>query len=372
MAVELCMGAMLTGCHRGPPPENLDEASAGSDVALAVEGAAPIPAGALLEAPPRGGLYHAVYPGSAANPGSEDAIAPADVDSYEEAVGHRVAWVYFSHEWAHGEAFPLATAEWIRARGSVPFVRLMMRTVPETGRTSRETKYALTTIVAGQHDAALAAWGDAVRAFGTPIVAEWGTEMNGEWFSWNASHNGGARGAALFKETYRHIVSVVRDRGARNVTWVFHVNGDDEPTNGWNRFEAYYPGAEWVDWLGFSAYGAQSPEGPCPAFVSYVDAVVARLTELAAGKPIFLLEFGTTAKARACEPDPAGWTRAALDALVGGRWPSVRGFAWWNEGWDNGPRRAPTDMRVQDSPELADAFRRALARGVTVDRPTFR
>jgi hypothetical protein len=372
MVAELCVGAMLTGCHREAIHEELDRAGSGLDVARAIEDAGLVPPGSLLVVPPLGKLYHAVFPGSAANPGSEDAITPADVDSYEEAVGHRVAWVYFSHEWAHGEAFPLTTAEWIRARGSVPFVRLMMRTVPETGSTTRETKYALKAIVAGEHDAALAAWGDAARAFGTPIVAEWGTEMNGEWFPWNASHNGGARGAALFKAAYQHIVSVVREHGARNVSWVFHVNGDDEPTSGWNRFEAYYPGKDWVDWLGFSAYGAQSPEGPCPAFVGYVDAVVARLTDLAAGKPIFLLEFGTTAAARACEPDPAGWTREALDALVVGRWPAVRGFSWWNERWDNGPRHAPTNMRVQDSPALADAFRRALARGVTVDRPTFR
>ncbi len=86
-------------------------------------------------------------------------------------------------------------------------------------------------------------------------------------------------------------------------------------------------------------------------------------------KPVFVLEFGTTKGARQCVPSSAEWTRRALDALVGGRWPAVRGFSWWNERWDNGEGRPPTDMRVQAAPAVADIFRRALSRGVTLDRP---
>jgi hypothetical protein len=323
-----------------------------------------------LTLPPAGKMYHGVFPGSLENPGSEDGITPADLDSYEAAVGHRVAWVYFSHEWSHGEAFPLATASWIRERGSVPFIRLMMRTVAETGRTTDEQAYALTRIVAGTHDAALAAWGDAARAFGSPLIVEWGTEMNGSWFPWNGSHNGGgARGVSLFRDAYRHVVDVVRSRGAAHVTWVFHVNGDDQPAAEWNRFENYYPGDAWVDWVGLSAYGALTPSDPCPSFVPYADEAVARLGALAPGKPIMVFEFGTTKGGRGCSTTPSEWARAALAALAGGRWPSVRGFSWWNEKWQNAGSLGPTNMRVQDVPGLAAEFSSALGRGITVDRP---
>lgn len=322
-----------------------------------------------VRTPPAGALYHSVFPGSASDPGSEDAITSADVDAYESAVGHRVAWVYFSHEWVHGEGFPLVTTTWIRARGSVPFVRIMMRSVAETGRTTVETTYGLSSIVAGEHDAALAAWGDAARSFGTPLIAEWGTEMNGEWFPWNGAHNGKAAGVALFRAAYQHIVSIIRSREARNVTWAFHINGDDEPGADWNRFEQYYPGDDYVDWLGISAYGAQSPDGPCPDFIAGVDAAVARLSAMAPTRPIFVLELGTTKTARQCDPTPEAWTSEALEALVGGRWPAIRGFAWWNERWENGGSRRPTDMRVQNAPPIAKAFRKALSKGVTLERP---
>jgi Glycosyl hydrolase family 26 len=366
--------------QRAPSPSGLSRDPAAGSTIVARSGEEPSSAihaasqrdsdgMARVRTPPPGTLYHSVFPGSASDPGSEDAITNKDLDAYESAVGHRVAWVYFSHEWAHGEAFPLATATWIRARGSVPFVRIMMRSVAETGRTTVETNYTLSSIVAGKHDAALAAWGDAAHAFGTPLIAEWGTEMNGDWFPWNAAHNGKAAGAALFRAAYQHIVSTIRGRGARSVTWAFHVNGDDEPVTEWNRFEQYYPGDDSVDWLGISAYGAQSPDGACPDFVTSVDAAVSRLSVMAASKPIFVLEFGTTRTARQCEPTAEGWTSSALDALVGGRWPAVRGFAWWNERWENGGARRPTDMRVQNAPAIATAFRKALAKGVTIERP---
>jgi hypothetical protein len=36
----------------------------------------------------------------------------------------------------------------------------------------------------------------------------------------------------------------------------------------------------------------------------------------------------------------------------------VIGFSWWNEQWENDNKPAhDTDMRVQDNPRLADAFR---------------
>jgi hypothetical protein len=37
----------------------------------------------------------------------------------------------------------------------------------------------------------LAAWADGARNFGTPLVVEYGTEVNGDWNPWSAPYNGG-------------------------------------------------------------------------------------------------------------------------------------------------------------------------------------
>jgi hypothetical protein len=312
-------------------------------------------------------LYHGVYPGSP--DGEEDSIAATDVLSYESAVDRRVAWTYFSHNWYHGRAFPLENATWIRTQGSIPFIRLMLRSDPAQNQV--EPLYTLKALVAGTFDADLVAWGDAARDFGAPLIVEWGTEVNGRWFSWNGVWNGGAGiGPARFRDAFRHIVTTVRQRGATNIRWVFHVNSDDDPAVGWNRFEHYYPGDDVVDWLGVSVYGAQTPlETEWTTFRKPMDRVVSRFKEMAPRKPVFVLEFGATAGSPL--GDAAQWADAALADLLALRWPEVKGFSWWNETWQNDDdKRHDSDMRVQTVTGLAAVFRARLGQGGRiVERP---
>jgi hypothetical protein len=309
--------------------------------------------------PPAGSYYHGVYPGG--QTGAEDDITPADVDSYEKAVGHRVAWVYFSNNWHQGEVFPLETASWIRERGAVPFIRLMLRS--SIDNPTPDPRYTLDAILNGDFDAQLTKWGQAAKDFATPLILEWGTEMNGNWFAWNATWNGHEAGAEKFRRAYRHIVETVRAQGATNITWVFHVNADDDPAESWNALENYYPGDDVVDWLGVSVYSAQTPQDDYwTNFSEQLDAVMPRLTALA-DKPVFVLEFGATQN----NPlgDQAQWADEALAALFTSRWPSIKGFSWWNERWQNDDNPANDSvMRVQENPALAAVFRERLAKGV--------
>ena len=91
----------------------------------------------------------------------------------------------------------------------------------------------------------------AAKSFGSPILIEWGTEPNGNWFSWNGKWNGGAKdGPARYVAAFHHIVDLMRAEGANNLQWVWHVNWFDEPEAKWNRFENYYLGDAYCDWVG--------------------------------------------------------------------------------------------------------------------------
>lgn len=328
--------------------------SQGSPAATAVTPGRP-----SIGVPSAGQLYHSVFPGGTS--GWEDDITSDDVASYESAVGRRVAWVYFSNNWWQDRAFPSATASWIRARGSVPFVRLMLRS--EVPQGEAEPLFKLEAILAGQFDSDLSAWGDAAHAFAYPVLAEFGTEVNGSWFSWNGVWNGGPQeGPRRFREAYRHIVETIRGRGATNVTWVFHVNQRDIPEEDWNRMENYFPGTDVVDWLGLSVYGGLSPSDEWHPLSEGMDRMVPRLEALAPGQPIFVLEFAASYPNPA--GDTAGWADTALLQLLSNRWPSVRGFSWWNEQCCDGG-----EMRVQRVPGLAGVLRNRLANPNVVDRP---
>ena len=208
-----------------------------------------------------------------------------------------------------------------------------------------EPLYRLEDIAAGRFKGDLVAWGKAAARVGFPLIAEWGTEMNGDWFSWNAKYHAMAAGTELFKKAYRTIVSTTRDAGATNVSWVFHVNHEDSPTMNWNEFEKYDPGPGFTDWIGISLYGAQKPdEKDWPIFSKRMGDVHPRLTALQGNRPIIVCEFGFTAGNPLGHPGP--WAKDALDSLFSGKWPRIKGFSWWNEGWPD-KKHGRTEMRFR-------------------------
>jgi len=329
------------------------------------------PRGPLV--PPTGHLYHGVYPGGTT--GAEDDITPASVAAYEQSAGKTAAWIYFSHNWYQGREFPRATVNWIRERGSVPYIRLMLRSTDQ--EEVAESTYTLARILTGDFDADLGAWAEGARSNGDPLIVEWGTECNGQWFPWNGVWNGGGTtagygdpsvpdGPERFRDAFRHIVQVARSRGANNLVWVFHANTDDVPAETWNRLENYYPGDQWVDWIAVSVYGAQTPmDDEWPNFTDSMAAVYPRLAALSADKPIVLAEFGVTSGNP--RGDQAQWAEDALASITSLRWTRLIGFSWWNEKWQNDDEAAhDANMRIQDNPGLAGMFQNYVGRNANV------
>ncbi len=315
--------------------------------------------------PGAGRLLHGVYPGGTT--GDEDDITLEQLLSYEVAVGHRVAWVVLSNNWFSNRNFPAETASWIRTHGATPYIRLMLRS--DTVEDHAEPLFRLKAIARGDFDSDLANWGKQAARFGTPLISEFGTEMNGSWFSWNARWNGKKHGAELFKKAYRHIIKVTRKAGASNIVWVFHVNNEDNPVKKWNRFEAYYPGDKYIDWLGVSIYSAQTPyETYTMAFTKSLPEVMARFAKMAPAKPVIIAEFGTDI--RNPHENAARWADAALAMILSGKWPKLIGFSWWNETWpnDDDPTRA-SDFRVQSDAALAKVMGKHLSSSRVQNHP---
>ena len=316
--------------------------------------------------PPSGKLYQGLYfdePAAGHDPTEHDVTA-ADVARFEQTLGTKTTWVFFSSNWSESRRFPAATCEWVRALGKVPYVRLMLRSDLEQGHA--EKTFSLANILAGKFDDDLKAWARDAKAFGSPILVEWGTEPNGDWFSWNGKWNGGAKGGPQrYIDAYRHIVDLMRAEGADNLQWVWHVNWFDEPEAKWNRFENYYPGENYCDWVALSAYGPLTPRAVdgTESFRFKMRTAYPRLTKIAPGKPIVIAEFGCDVHHR--KVDAAEWARNALEDLFSGRWPAVIGFCWWNESWENDDiRKHNTEMNILHDAGLTKVFHDELAQHV--------
>jgi len=298
-----------------------------------------------------------------ASPGTpEDEVPESQLGAYVSASGSPgLAYVYLTNNWFRSRHFPTSVVARVRARGAVPVVRLMLRSSDDEA-TGPDADYPLSDLTSGRLDADLKVWAREAASVPGPVYAEYGTEMNGNWFAWNAAWNGQEKGAAQFVQAYRHLVNVVREAGAGNVRWIFHVAAQDDPDVAWNRLEAYYPGGDFISVLGVSAYGAQTPqEEDIQSLREQLDAVMPRLHALAPTKPALLLEFGSVAGASV---KPEAWADAALNDLTSGRWPQLRGFSWWNSAWQNDAVTAhDSELRVERQPELAAVFRRYLGSG---------
>lgn len=378
-AVALLLIAACGGTHAAPasgsvgappPPEDAGTSStpdADAGTLPATDAGTPADAGTTRTVPAAGSLYHGVLP--AGDLGQTDDFgtdaSEQALDTYEQAAGRKVAYVYFSDEWMFGRTFPAKTVQWIRARGAVPFIRLMMRSRREPLHT--DPVFTLDAIIAGQFDGDLAAWAQAARDSGGPLVVEYGTEVNGDWNPWSAPYNGGlGAGPAKFQQAYRHIVQVMRGAGASNITWALHYNSQPFPQDPRNVPSAYYPGDDVVDWVGISAYGSErSTDHRCNSFRSLVDGILPQLPQ---NKPLFIFEFGNTSTNAACPAGP--WVQAALQDLIGGRWPQLRGFAWWQQHWNDDGAKG-SDMLIEDDPGTQSAFEKALASPAVIDAPVF-
>jgi len=314
--------------------------------------------------PPQGKLYHGFYWGGVGtdeHDPSEHDVTQEDVARYEGAIGAKTAWIYFSNNWFESRKFPVEMCSWIRQLGKIPYIRLMLRS--DVDQRHGEKTFSLQKIIAGEFDVDLRAWARGAKSFGSPILVEWGTEPNGDWFSWNAKWNGGAReGPVRYIAAYRHVVDLMRAEGADNLQWVWHVNWLDEPERKWNAFENYFPGENYCEWVAFSAYGPTTPttRDGTESFAFKLREAYPRLTTLAPGKPIIIAEFGCDLHNR--HVDAVRWAKGALEDLFSNHWPAVVGFCWWNEAWQNDHhKKHDTDMIILHNAGLTRVFREGFA-----------
>jgi beta-mannanase len=330
---------------------------------------------------PQQGLYTGAYMDFGDN---EDDVTLEKIEEFEQLVGKHQAIIASSSYWGE-QSFPAANLRLIARHGSVPLVFWSPWDRPYKQGVGPD-KYSLTSIAAGAHDAYIDRWAAAAREFGKPMIVSFGNEMNGSWFPWSGIFYGGGKpagegfeGPETFKAAWRHVVDRVRARGASNVKWVFHVMDFSTPNEEWNLAKEYYPGAAYVDWLGFSLYGAQFPSDEhYPDFLSCFDWPYQELAQLDPTKPIMLCEWGVGEFPS--KGDKGKWIRDAFRTMAdAAKYPRFKAAVFWHERWQNSANEADessqenagkySDLRVNSSPGSLHAYREGVASAHFLDRP---
>jgi glycosyl hydrolase family 26 len=194
---------------------------------------------------------------------------------------------------------------------------------------------SLAAIAAGTYDSYLRTYADAVRSYSSRVILSFGHEMNGSWYSWGFTHTS----PATFVAAWRHIVTLFRAAGARNVTWLWTVNVTGSSKTA--PIAPWWPGDSYVTWVGLDGYFYR----PFQTFKTLFGPTIAAVRALTS-EPVLIAETGAT---------PAAGKPAKIASLFAGVHAcGLLGFVWFNADTEQ-------DWRVSDDPAAVAALRTGQA-----------
>ena len=234
------------------------------------------------------GIYHGIYPDFN---DTEDSITAEAITEFEDLIGKNIVWAYFTNPWMDHIKFPASAVKTIHDLGKIPFIRMFP--ISSYDRPTPDPVYTLQKIIDGNYDLDLKIWAQDSKSSIIPLIIEFGTEVNGDWFAWNGKWNGGCNiGPERFREAYKHIIDVFRNENATDITWVFHVDDYFEPDDPCTNMSVYYPGDDYIDWIGISIYGSLNRYDKGDSFSSLMEKSYPYFSSISSKKPLAILEFG--------------------------------------------------------------------------------
>jgi hypothetical protein len=298
---------------------------AGASLRLTGSSGSPPPA-AHASLPPSLASYLGVF-----EPGAPPAYDP--VADFAAVAGRKPNLLGFYSGWT--EPFDTSFAQTLHRNGVIPFVQI------------DPTDASIAAIANGTYDDYLRTYADSVRGFDHNVVIGFGHEMNAPWYSWGYRHVT----PATFVAAWRHIVTLFRDEGADNVTWVWTVQADEPGTR---PIASWWPGAQYVTWVGIDGYYYRPTDTFDSVFGQTIDQVKAFTS-----KPVLLSET-------AVGPH-AGQIVKIQDLFQGMVAYKTLGLVWFDVAQHGGIDRQ--DWRIEDSAPAEISFRLGVANELAPSAP---
>jgi hypothetical protein len=231
---------------------------------------------------------------------------------------------------------------WYRYFGQPLLESSEIRNLRATGQTPMVTwepyDQSLAQIASGAYDTYLHESARIAKSWGGTLMVRFAHEMNGSWYPWGGSNST----PETYLAAWRHIVSLFREDGADNVRWVWSPNvqeGRKYPIS------PYFPGDEWVDYVGLDGYNWGSAKGAWQSLETVFSTSYSVVTQLSA-KPVIITETSSSETGG----DKAAWIRTGFMSAIPQSFPRVSAVIWFNETHEE-------DWRIDSSQASLDAYR---------------
>lgn len=205
-------------------------------------------------------------------------------------------------------------------------------------------------------------WAQEAKAAGIPIFLRFAGEMNGAWVKW---HGNPAQYIAKFR-----MLHDVFAAEAPNVAMVWSPG--DVPAND---IDPYYPGDDYVDWVGVSLY-IEPYENGDPSLPSMLaTSNVERLTRLyntySDRKPLMLSETGVPHYQHAAGEDFTEWSKLNLQRLyeiMPYKYPRLKAITYFNV--NQGMNNAQNDYSLSSSSDIQNYYTKLIANPYLLSKVT--
>ena len=149
-------------------------------------------------------------------------------------------------------------------------------------------------------------------------------------------------GPTNYVAAYQRVVDRFRAAGASNAIWVWSPNVNAVPNDAWNDFSAYYPGSDYVDWVGIDGYNWGTTTGAgWQTFATIFNDPGGVYQTYQAAKPIMICEVSSVEAGG----DKASWITDALATIK--TMPGLKAVLWFD---------AQTNFPIDTSPEALSAY----------------
>ena len=264
--------------------------------------------------------------------GAPPAYTP--VENFTTVSGRQPNLVGYYSGWA--EPFNLTFANTLRNHGIIPFVQI------------DPTDASISAIANGTYDEYLRSYADSVRDYSGPVVIGFGHEMNADWYTWGYKHTA----PATFVAAWRHLVSVFRQQGADNVTWLWTVEADGPHTG---PVQNWWPGSSYVTWVGVDGYYYRPTDTFATVFARTINQVRTFTHD-----PVLLSETSVA-------PTSSQFSQI-LNLFHGLGQYNTLGLVWFDE--KQAGDTYHQDWRIEDSRLGAEAFRLGVKNSLVPVTPT--
>lgn len=261
----------------------------------------------------------------------------------EDALQTTFPFIHIYTAWGdkEEEKFPRRQVEAIAELGSVAVITwepwltdFDADKYPQLPKPEKRDKGGLADIAKGKYDFYLNHWAEDAKTTGKLIFLRMGHEMNDPYrYPWGPQNNT----PRDYVAAWRHVHKIFTSKGVNNVIWIW------SPHPSYGYFDAFYPGDEYVDYVGVNVlnYGTAVTWSKWWTFKEIFGQHYLELAKYQ--KPIMITEFGCLSVGG----DRAKWFSEALAALPT-EYPAVKSILFFHFSNDKTTTQKAVDWTFDD------------------------